>query len=171
MRERSAVKIRSLEEASAAVAAARSTGKSIVLANGCFDLIHAGHVRYLEGAAQEGDVLVVAVNSDRSVRGLKGPGRPLLPAEDRAEIVAALGCVDLVVIFDEPTVENVIRSLRPDVHAKGTDYTEDSVPESELVRSYGGRIAITGDVKTRSSTRLIEDLRGADRGGEMPRRP
>lgn len=170
MRERSAVKIRSLEEASAAVAAARSAGKSVVLANGCFDLIHAGHVRYLEGAAQEGDVLVVAVNSDRSVRGLKGPGRPLLPAEDRAEIVAAMGCVDLVVIFDEPTVENVIRSLRPDVHAKGTDYTEDSVPERELVRSYGGRVAITGDVKTRSSSRLIEDLRRADPGDEPPRR-
>lgn len=170
MRERSSVKIRPLEDVSAAVTAARSAGKSIVLANGCFDLIHAGHIRYLEGAAQEGDVLVVAVNSDRSVRELKGPGRPLIPMEDRAEIVAALGCVDLVVIFDEPTVANVIRSLRPDVHAKGTDYTQDSVPERELVRSYGGRIAITGDIKTRSSSRLIQDLRGAGRGEELRHR-
>ncbi len=159
MREYSPAKIRTLEEASALVAAARSAGKSVVLANGCFDLIHAGHVRYLEGAAREGDLLVVAVNSDRSVRQLKGPRRPLLPVEDRAEIVAAFACVDVVVIFDEPTVENVIRVLRPDVHAKGTDYTEDSVPERELVRSYGGRIAITGDAKTRSSSRLIEGLR------------
>lgn len=152
-------KIRSLADAARVAAEARAFGRTVVLANGCFDLIHVGHVRYLEGAAAEGDLLVVAVNSDRSVRELKGPGRPLFPERERAEMVAAFSCVDVVVVFDESTVAEVIRSLRPDVQAKGTDYTEASVPEGDLVRSYGGRVAITGDPKHRSSSDLIRKHR------------
>jgi len=137
------------------VAAARKLGKKIVLANGCFDILHAGHVRYLSGAKRLGDVLVVAVNSDDQVRKQKGPGRPLLPASERAELVASLEAVDLVTIFEEPTVTELLLTLRPEVHAKGTDYTEESVPEREVVRSYGGRVAIAGDPKNHSSSGLI----------------
>lgn len=134
---------------------ARANGATIVLANGCFDLLHVGHVRYLAGAKELGDVLVVGINSDRQARTLKGYGRPFMPEAERAELVAALRCVDLVTVFDEPTVENLIRAIRPDVHAKGTDYTEDSVPERDIVRECGGRVAIVGDPKDHSSTELI----------------
>ena len=138
---------------------ARKAGSRIVLANGCFDILHAGHVRYLEGAKALGDLLVVGVNSDEQVRFLKGPGRPVMPEDQRAEIVASLEAVDFVTVFSEPTVAELLLSLRPDVHAKGTDYTEDSVPEREVVRSYGGRVAIVGDPKDHSTTELLRRLR------------
>ena len=134
----------------------RKAGDQIILANGAFDLLHVGHVRYLHAAKQLGGRLVVAINSDGSVRSLKGAGRPLMPAEERAEIVAALAVVDGVVIFPELDVRNIIREIRPDIHAKGTDYTADSVPEGDLVRSQGGRVEIVGDPKNHSSSQLIE---------------
>jgi rfaE bifunctional protein nucleotidyltransferase chain/domain len=137
------------------VRAARAAGRSIAFANGCFDLLHVGHVRYLEAAAGEGDLLVVAINDDASVKRLKGEGRPVLAAEHRAELVAALRCVDFVVIFPEPTVGPLLEALRPDVHCKGTDYTVDSVPERDVVRAYGGRIAIVGDPKDHSTRDLL----------------
>ena len=137
------------------VDAARRAGQTIAFANGCFDLLHVGHVRYLAAAAQEGDLLIVAINDDHSVRALKGEGRPILPAADRAELVAALRCVDLVVVFPEPTVGPLLEAIRPDVHCKGTDYTLDSVPERDVVRSYGGRIAIVGDPKDHSTRDLL----------------
>jgi rfaE bifunctional protein nucleotidyltransferase chain/domain len=141
-----------------AVARDKAAGRTIALANGCFDLLHVGHVRYLESAAREADVLVVAVNDDESVRRLKGEGRPILPAADRAELVAALRCVDYVVIFPEPTVGPLLTSLRPDVHCKGTDYTVDSVPEREIVLAYGGRTAIVGDPKDHSTRELLSRI-------------
>jgi len=134
---------------------ARATGARIVFANGCFDVLHVGHVRYLEGAKALGDLLVVAVNSDEQVRNQKGAGRPLMSANERAELVAALEVVDLVTIFDEPTVTELLLTLKPDVHAKGTDYSEQTVPEREVVLSYGGRVAIAGDPKDHSSSKLI----------------
>jgi rfaE bifunctional protein nucleotidyltransferase chain/domain len=137
------------------VAAARRAGKRIVMANGCFDVLHVGHVRYLEAAKALGDFLVVGINSDAQARRLKGEGRPLLPQDQRAEIVSAIDAVDLVTIFDEPTVEQLLLALKPDVHAKGTDYTEDSVPERDVVRSFGGRVAIVGDPKDHSSSEMI----------------
>jgi rfaE bifunctional protein nucleotidyltransferase chain/domain len=140
------------------VAAARDNGKTIVLANGCFDLFHAGHLRYLQGAADLGDFLVVAINSDRQTRLLKGEDRPYTNENERAEIIAALRCVDLVTIFDERTVEDLILAIRPDFHAKGTDYTTETVPEREIVRSYGGTVAIVGDPKDHSSTDIIERI-------------
>jgi rfaE bifunctional protein nucleotidyltransferase chain/domain len=143
-----------------AVAEARRAGRSVALANGCFDLLHVGHVRYLEGAAQEADVLVVAINDDASVRVLKGPGRPLLSADDRAELVAALRCVDFVTIFPEHTVGPLLEAVRPDVHCKGTDYTVDSVPEREVVKAYGGRTAIVGDPKDHSTRDLLTRISG-----------
>ena len=133
----------------------RVAGRTIAFANGCFDLLHVGHVRYLEAAAAEADVLVVAINDDASVRGLKGEGRPILSAEHRAELVAALRAVDFVVIFPEPTVTPLLDALRPDVHCKGTDYTMESVPERATVRAYGGRIAIVGDPKDHSTRDLL----------------
>ena len=133
----------------------RQEGRQVVFANGCFDLFHVGHVRYLEGARQQGDVLVVGVNSDRSVRQLKGEGRPLLPEDARAELLAAMECVDYVVVFDEVTAENLLRDLRPDVHCKGTDYTEATVPEREVVRSWGGRVVIVGDPKDHSTRDVL----------------
>ena len=142
-----------------AIEAARSEGASVVLANGCFDLLHVGHLRYLAGAKALGDLLVVGVNSDAQARRLKGEGRPFMPEMERAEILAALKVVDLVTVFDEPTVEILIRSIRPDIHAKGTDYTEDTVPEREVIRQVGGRVAIVGDRKDHSSTELIEAVR------------
>ena len=135
--------------------ALRREGRTIAMANGCFDLLHVGHVRYLEAAAAEADVLVVAINDDASVRLLKGEGRPVLTAADRAELVAALRVVDHVVIFGEPTVAPLLEALRPDVHCKGTDYTVDSVPERETVRAYGGRTAIVGDPKDHSTRDLL----------------
>jgi rfaE bifunctional protein nucleotidyltransferase chain/domain len=133
----------------------RADGEKLILANGCFDLIHAGHVRYLAGAKALGGKLLVAVNSDKQVRGLKGDGRPLMSESERAEIIAAFRFVDAVTIFDEPTVEQIIRLVRPDFHAKGTDYTTDTVPEREIVREYGGQVAIVGDPKDHSSTELL----------------
>ena len=133
----------------------RVQGRTIALANGCFDLLHVGHVRYLQGAAQEADRLVVAVNDDRSVEGLKGPGRPVLSGADRAELVAALRGVDYVVLFADPTVERLLLRMKPDVHCKGTDYTVDTVPERAVVESYGGRTAIVGDPKTHATRELI----------------
>jgi rfaE bifunctional protein nucleotidyltransferase chain/domain len=141
------------------VAQDRAHGLKISFANGGFDLLHVGHVRYLEGAKREADRLVVAINSDQSVRALKGPSRPILPEADRAELVAALRAVDYVVIFSEPTVEVLLELLQPDVHCKGTDYTVDTVPERETVRAYGGRIAIVGDPKDHSTTDLLSRLR------------
>src|SRR5688500_5616231 len=133
----------------------RAAGRTIAFANGAFDLLHVCHVRYLEAAAQQADVLVVAVNDDDSVRGLKGEGRPIMTAPDRAELVAALRCVDYVVIFAESTVGPLLEALRPDVHCKGTDYTVDSVPERAIVQAYGGRTAIVGDPKDHSTRDLL----------------
>ena len=152
-------KILSLEVLRERLGEHRRRGRRIVLANGCFDLLHVGHVRYLEGARREGDVLVVGVNNDEGVRGLKGPGRPLLEARDRARLVAALEAVNYVVIFAEPTVTALIEALRPDVHAKGTDYTPESVPEREAVRAAGGRVAIVGDPKDHSTRDLLAAIR------------
>ena len=137
------------------IQAHRAAGRTLAFANGAFDLLHVGHVRYLESAAQEADLLVVAVNDDQSVRGLKGEGRPIMRDADRAELVAALRCVDYVVIFPEATVGPLLEALRPDVHCKGTDYTVDSVPERAVVESYGGRTAIVGDPKDHSTRDLL----------------
>jgi rfaE bifunctional protein nucleotidyltransferase chain/domain len=137
------------------VAEWRRAGDRVTLANGCFDLLHVGHVRYLHAAKELGGRLVVAINSDDSVRGLKGKGRPLMPAGERAEILAALADVDAVVIFDEPDVGALIREIRPDVQAKGTDYTADSVPERDAMLACGGRVEIVGDAKDHSATQLI----------------
>ncbi len=150
----------------AQVEADRAAGRSVAFANGCFDLLHVGHVRYLQAAAREADRLVVALNDDRSVALLKGPNRPLLSEHDRAELVAALRGVDYVVIFPEPTVTPLLLALKPDVHCKGTDYTVDSVPERETVRGYGGRIAIVGDPKDHSTRDLLARIRRA--GGPGP---
>lgn len=139
-----------------AIARDRASGRTIALANGCFDLLHVGHVRYLQGAAAEADRLIVAVNDDRSVAALKGRGRPILSAEDRAELVSALRNVDYVVIFGEPTVERLLTQLRPEVHCKGTDYTVDTVPERAIVQTYGGRTAIVGDPKTHATCELLD---------------
>ena len=152
-------RVLSREDLIKAVNAGRSQGRSVVLANGCFDLLHVGHIRYLAGAKELGDILVVGVNSDRQARSLKGEGRPYIPEGERAELVASLRVVDLVTIFDEPTVEQLIRDIRPSVHAKGTDYTTDSVPEREIIREVGGRVAIVGDPKDHSSTELIAAVR------------
>ena len=138
----------------------RHAGERIILANGNFDLLHVGHVRYLRGAKELGGKLVVAVNSDESVRALKGDGRPVMPAEERAEIVAALADVDAVVIFSELDVRALIREIRPDIQAKGTDYTTDSVPERDAVAEYGGRVAIVGDSKNHSTSEIIRTRLG-----------
>ena len=138
--------------------AARRNGSRVVLANGCFDVLHVGHVRYLAGARELGDVLVVGVNSDAQVQRLKGAGRPILSAPERAELVDALEPVTYVTIFDEPTVAELLLALKPDVHAKGTDYTEDTVPERDVVRSYGGHVAIVGNPKDHSTSAILERL-------------
>lgn len=148
-------KLRTLTGLKTIIARERSRGRRIVLANGGFDLLHVGHIRYLESAARRGDILVVALNSDASLRRLKGPGRPLLPRAERAAILSGLDCVDHVVLFDEPTVERVLLALRPDVHAKGSDYTRKTVPERAIVLAYGGRIAIAGGPKVRSTSEVI----------------
>ena len=137
----------------------RAEGRTVALANGIFDLLHVGHVRYLQGAKELADVLVVAVNSDASTRAYKGPGRPHIPENERAELVAALACTDRVVLFDEPNVRSLIRALKPDVHVKGTDYTPDTIPEADEVRAYGGRTAVAGDPKDHSTTALAARLR------------
>jgi D-glycero-beta-D-manno-heptose 1-phosphate adenylyltransferase len=141
------------------VGADRRAGRTIAFANGCFDLLHVGHIRYLQAASREADRLIVAVNDD-GVASTKGPGRPILKAEERAELVAALRGVDYVVIFPEPTVAPLLNLLKPDVHCKGTDYTSESVPERETVLAYGGRIAIVGDPKDHSTHDLLARIRG-----------
>jgi len=138
----------------------RAAGERVTLANGCFDVLHVGHIRYLHAAKNLGGRLVVAVNSDDSVRALKGEGRPVMPAGERAEILAALADVDAIVIFPEPDVRALIHEIHPDVQAKGTDYTEESVPEGDLVREYGGRVAIVGDPKDHSATDIIRTRLG-----------
>ncbi len=143
-----------------AVAADRAAGRTLAFANGCFDLLHVGHVRYLQGAAAEADRLIVAVNTDASVRGLKGPDRPVQPEQDRAELVAALRGVSYVVLFSDPNVERLLLLLKPDVHCKGTDYTVDTVPERGVVLSYGGRTAIVGDPKDHDTRALIAKIAG-----------
>jgi len=147
------MKRRSLEELPALVA-----GKKVVLANGCFDILHVGHVRYLEGARNLGDTLVVAINSDRSVKALKGESRPILNENERVALVSALRCVDHVVVFDEDDVTRVLNVLRPSIHAKGTDYTEATVPEREQVLAYGGQVRITGDPKDHSTRDVIRRI-------------
>ncbi len=141
----------------------RKNGEKITLANGCFDLLHVGHVRYLHAAKQLGGRLVVAINSDDSVRALKGEGRPLMPENERAEILAALSDVDAVVIFSEPDVRALVREIRPNVHAKGTDYTAENVPERDTVVEFGGRVAIVGDPKDHSATEIIRTRLGQRR--------
>ena len=150
------------EELVKRVVAAREAGAKIVFANGCFDVLHVGHVRYLAGARELGDILIVGINSDRQVALQKGDGRPVLPANERAEIVAALESVDYVTIFDEPTVEELLLILKPDIHAKGTDYTTETVPERDVVRSYGGQVAIVGDPKDHSTSSIIARLGGVN---------
>ena len=134
----------------------RRAGERIILTNGCFDLLHVGHIRYLRAAKQLGGKLVVGLNADESVRGLKGPGRPLMPAAERAEILAALADVDAVVVFPEADVRALIREIRPDIHAKGTDYTARTVPERDVVRECGGRVRIVGDRKRHSSSGMLK---------------
>jgi rfaE bifunctional protein nucleotidyltransferase chain/domain len=140
-------------------AAERGAGRTIAFANGCFDVLHVGHIRYLAGAADEADRLIVAVNDDVSVRGLKGEGRPLMDEAARAELVAAIRDVDYVVLFGERSVDRLLQTIKPDVHCKGTDYTVDTVPERETVNAYGGRIAIVGDPKDHSTRDLVAKIR------------
>jgi rfaE bifunctional protein nucleotidyltransferase chain/domain len=154
-----AEKVVSREQLVALVAADRRDGRTIAFANGCFDLLHVGHVRYLQAAAAEADRLIVAVNDDAAA-GSKGPGRPVLRAEDRAEIVASIAGVDYVTIFSDPTVDPLLSLLKPDVHCKGTDYTVETVPERDTVAAYGGRIAIVGDPKDHSTRDLLSRIRG-----------
>jgi rfaE bifunctional protein nucleotidyltransferase chain/domain len=154
-------KIITLLEARGLREKARAAGRKVALANGAFDLLHVGHVRYLQAARELADLLVVALNSDASVRGLKGPGRPVVPQAERAEILAALSCVDAVVLFDEADVVKVIESLAPDLHVKGTDYQLDTVPERAAVERLGGRVVIAGDPKDHSTSELVRRLRGA----------
>jgi rfaE bifunctional protein nucleotidyltransferase chain/domain len=144
-----------------AVARDRAAGRSIAFANGCFDLLHVGHLRYLQASAAEADRLIVAVNDDRSVAGLKGEGRPILPASERSELVAALRGVDYVVVFGDATVERLLLLIRPDVHCKGTDYTVDTVPERAVVAAYGGRTAIVGDPKSHATRELLKRIAGS----------
>jgi D-glycero-beta-D-manno-heptose 1-phosphate adenylyltransferase len=147
------VKLFALEEL-----AGQLKGKKVVLANGCFDILHVGHLRYLKGARALGDVLVVAVNSDKSMRSIKDAGRPILPEGERVALVSALRCVDYVVLFDEPDVSSVLDVLRPSIHAKGTDYTEQTVPERDKVLGYGGAVRITGDSKDHSTRSIIDRI-------------
>lgn len=150
-----------LEEAVRWREALAREGRTLAFANGVFDLLHVGHVRYLRGARALADALLVAVNSDGSTRAYKGPGRPVVPEAERAELVAALACVDAVVVFDDPDVRRLLAVLRPELHVKGTDYTPDTVPERTVVEAYGGRVAIAGDPKDHSTTATLEALAGA----------
>lgn len=142
-----------------AVLAERAAGKSVAFANGCFDILHVGHLRYLQGAAREADVLVVGINGDQSVRLLKGEGRPVMAENERAEMIAAIRGVDYVTIFHDHSPSALLAEMKPDVHCKGTDYTEASVPERDVVRAYGGRVAIVGDPKDHSTTAVLEKLK------------
>ena len=155
---RASSKVATLEALKEVCAEAKKSGKFIALANGCFDLLHVGHTRYLQGARAEADLLIVGVNADASVRKLKGEGRPLQNEQDRSLLVAALHVVDWVVIFPEDTVETLLLTLKPDVHCKGTDYAPDTVPERDIVKSYGGRIAIVGDPKDHNTSTLLTQL-------------
>lgn len=152
-------KITTVEVASALLANARDSGKRVIFANGCFDVLHAGHVRYLEAAKELGDVLIVAINGDGSVRCLKGAGQPILDEQARARLVSAIRAVDYVVIFNEPNVESLLQQLRPHVHAKGTDYSVDSVPERLVAEALGIQIAIVGDAKNHSTRELLTSIR------------
>ena len=143
----------------------RGAGARIVLANGAFDMLHVGHLRYLQAARSEGDIMLVAINSDSSVQKAKGPARPIVPEMERQELVEGLACVDFTVLFADSTVEGIIRAIKPHVHAKGTDYTAESVPEGELVRSLGGRVAIVGDPKDHSTTGLVAKLKISEEEG------
>lgn len=158
-------KIKQLPELINIVEAEKEKGKTIVFANGVFDILHVGHVRYLKEAREMGDILIVAVNDDDSVRRLKGNDRPLMPVEERMEILAALSCVDYIIKFSEPTVSNLLLALKPHIQAKGTDYTEDTVPEREVVRSYGGKVVIAGDLKNRSTTGYLTRIKGGSVNG------
>lgn len=159
-----AEKIRSREELARRIQHEKSSGKNVVFANGCFDTLHVGHVRYLQGARSEGDILVVGINDDASVHNLKGPGRPILDASARAQLVAALTAVDYVVLFPEPNVEQLLETLRPDIHAKGTDYTAETVPERATADRLGIRVAIVGDPKDHSTRQLLDSVRKAPHG-------
>lgn len=152
------LKIKSMGELREIVSLLRASGRKIVFANGCFDLIHVGHIRYLRNARALGNVLILGINSDAGVTALKGKGRPLQTQAERAEIVASLDCVDYVLLFDALTVDGILGELQPDIHVKGTDYTEESVPERETVRAYGGRVAIAGDPKDHSTRDLIKTI-------------
>jgi rfaE bifunctional protein nucleotidyltransferase chain/domain len=157
-------KILSRESARAEIVKLKRAGKTVVLANGCFDMLHVGHIRYLSGAKQEGDVLVVAINADASVGGLKGPGRPVLDEQARAQLVASLRDVDYVVLFSERNVEALLEELRPDVHAKGTDYTAETVPERAVSQRLGIRVAIVGDPKNHSTCAFLDAVRKGPHG-------
>lgn len=151
--------IRELDELKRIIDEEKERGRKVVFGNGCFDLLHVGHVRYLKGAKALGDVLIVAVNDDSSVTGLGKRKKVVTPAKERAEIIAALEGVDYVILFSDPNVENLLRILQPHIHAKGTDYTEETVPEGEIVRAYGGRVAIVGDPKDHSTRDLIKTIK------------
>jgi rfaE bifunctional protein nucleotidyltransferase chain/domain len=151
-------KVYSLARLTEIIQGHKKRGERIVLTNGCFDLIHVGHIRYLKEAKDEGDILIVALNSDSSVRKLKGKGRPLLNQEERAEIIASFSFVDYITLFEEPNVVKILLALEPDIHAKGSDYTKETVPEKDTVKEYGGKIAITGGPKVRSTSRLLEKI-------------
>jgi len=156
-----ASKIVTLDRLTAALVPPRRNGSTVALANGLFDVLHVGHLRYLEGAANQADVLVVAINSDESARALKGSPRPHVPQAERAELLAGFECVDHVTIFEELDVESLLRTLHPDVHCKGTDYTEETVPEAEVARELGIRIAIVGDRKQHATQSLIKRIRSS----------
>ena len=151
-------KLKTLTEIKKIISAQKKRGKKIVLANGCFDLIHAGHIRYLEDAKKRGDILVVAINSDSSIRKLKGKERPILPERERAEILSSFYFVDLITIFKEPNVEKILLALKPDIHAKGSDYTKGTVPERGTVKKYGGAIYIAGGPKIRNTSEIIKKI-------------
>jgi rfaE bifunctional protein nucleotidyltransferase chain/domain len=157
-------KIVSREKLKSLVADHKKHGQPVVFTNGCFDILHVGHVRYLEAARQEGDILIVAINSDAGVRGLKGPGRPILHEAARARLVAALRAVDYVMLFSEPTVTSLLRDLLPDIHAKGTDYSANTVPERATAEELGIRVAIVGDPKNHSTRAILDSLRKAPHG-------
>ncbi len=151
-------KLKTVPELKEIAAEARGAGQTVVFGNGCFDLLHVGHIRYLQGARELGDVLILALNGDHSVQKLKGAGRPLMPELERAEILAALACVDYIIIFNDSTVDGLLNEIQPDVHAKGTDYSVETVPERETVLSYGGRIAIVGDPKEHSTRDYLKRI-------------
>jgi rfaE bifunctional protein nucleotidyltransferase chain/domain len=156
---RSSLKVRPLEQVARIAESARARGRTVALCNGVFELLHVGHVRYLEGARELADVVVVAVNGDDSARALKGAGRPVVPAVERAELVAAVWCVDAVLVFDEPDVRELLRAIRPDFHVKGTDYTPETVPERDVAAEVGARVVIAGDPKKHSASDLLRRLR------------